>query len=136
MRDKQTLTTFIQSNDSGSFNNAKQDLPTYLNGLTEESFQQILTGVNIDDSKKYESGWQLFQHKIPMWLFVITCVLLGVLCFNYSLSLIPVLGLVSCLYMMAQIPAKSWFGFLIWLLIGLIIYFGFSYKNSKLNTAK
>ncbi|MBP7273546.1 MAG: amino acid permease [Saprospiraceae bacterium] len=134
--DKQTLTTFIQSNDSGSFNNAKQDLPTYLNGLTEESFQQILTGVNIDDSKKYESGWQLFQHKIPMWLFVITCVLLGVLCFNYSLSLIPVLGLVSCLYMMAQIPAKSWFGFLIWLLIGLIIYFGFSYKNSKLNTAK
>jgi APA family basic amino acid/polyamine antiporter len=35
--------------------------------------------------------------------------------------------------MMAQIPAKSWFGFVVWLLIGLVIYFGYGYNNSKLH---
>jgi APA family basic amino acid/polyamine antiporter len=83
-----------------------------------------------------ESGWALFQHKIPMWLFSLTCITLAVLAFRHQLSLIPILGLVSCFYMMAQIPAKSWFGFFIWLVIGLFLYFGYGYKNSKLNTTR
>jgi hypothetical protein len=49
-----------------------------------------------------------------------------------DLSLIPLLGLVSCLYMMAELSVWNWIYF-IWLLIGLTIYFGFSRKNSKLN---
>jgi UDP-N-acetylmuramate dehydrogenase len=53
-----------------------------------------------------------------------------------NLSLIPVLGMLSCLYMMAQIELKNWIGFTIWLFVGLIIYFSFSYKNSKLNLKK
>jgi len=63
---------------------------------------------------------------------VITCLWLTVLAFRHNLSLIPMLGLVSCFYMMAQIPAKSWMGFFIWLAIGLVIYFGYGYSNSKL----
>jgi hypothetical protein len=35
--------------------------------------------------------------------------------------------------MMAQIDLKNWIGFVIWLIIGLIIYFTYSYKKSKLN---
>jgi len=86
----------------------------------------------LSESNKYESGLQLFKHKIPMWLFIITCLVMAWLAFRHKLSLIPILGLVSCLYMMAQIPAKSWLGFLIWLLAGLVVYFGYGYKNSKL----
>ncbi len=86
----------------------------------------------MSDEEKYESGWDLFQHKIPMWLFVFTCFYLAVLSFRHSLSLIPVLGLIFCFYMMAQIPAHSWFGFSIWLVAGLVIYFGYSHKHSKL----
>jgi hypothetical protein len=37
--------------------------------------------------------------------------------------------------MMAQIPSKSWLGFLAWLAIGLVIYFGYGFKHSKLNKA-
>ncbi|MFM8372171.1 MAG: amino acid permease C-terminal domain-containing protein, partial [Bacteroidota bacterium] len=62
----------------------------------------------------------------------ITCLALAVGAFRYSLSLIPVLGLVSCFYMMAQIPAKSWAGFFIWLAAGLVFYFSYGYKNSRL----
>lgn len=70
--------------------------------------------------------------QIPNWLFLGLCMFMAVASFRHSLSLIPVLGLVFCFYMMAQIPSHSWFGFFIWLVVGLLIYFGFGYKNSKL----
>ncbi len=71
-------------------------------------------------------------HKLPMWLFAALCLWLSWLSFKHKLSLMPTIGLVSCFYMMAQIPAHSWLGFFIWLAIGLVIYFGYSFKNSRL----
>lgn len=79
--------------------------------------------------------WDLFKDKIPMWLFLVLCAIMTFLSFTKNLSLIPVLGLIFCFYMMAQIPLKSWLGFLIWLLIGLVIYFAFGFRNSKLSDA-
>ncbi|MCB9251101.1 MAG: hypothetical protein H6605_01420 [Flavobacteriales bacterium] len=51
-----------------------------------------------------------------------------------DLSLIPVLGTLSCLYLMSEIDHLSWMRFGVWLLIGLVIYFGYSIKRSKLNS--
>ncbi len=70
-------------------------------------------------------------HQIPMILFLLVSLLMAYWTFVHKLSLIPVLGLVCCLYMMAQIPAHSWLGFFIWLAIGLVIYFSYGYKHSK-----
>lgn len=78
--------------------------------------------------------WLSFKdgvHQIPMVLFLLVSLLMAYWTFIYKLSLIPVLGLVCCLYMMAQIPAHSWLGFFIWLAIGLVIYFSYGYKHSK-----
>lgn len=72
-------------------------------------------------------------HKIPMWIFIISSFLLTIWAFRKNLSLIPMLGLISCLYMMAELGIANWIGFGIWLFIGLIIYFGYSRKRSKLN---
>lgn len=69
---------------------------------------------------------------LPMFIFFIVFAILAVLSFIKNFSLIPVLGMVTCLYLMAQIHLKNWIGFSIWLIAGLVIYFGFSYKNSKL----
>ncbi len=74
-----------------------------------------------------------FEHAIPSYIFIITFVIMAILSFKHKISLIPVLGLLSCLYLMSEIPAPSWWRFLGWLVIGLIIYFTYSYKNSKLN---
>jgi APA family basic amino acid/polyamine antiporter len=79
-------------------------------------------------------SWDSFKDKIPMYLFLVLCAVLTVFCFLKKLTLIPVLGLIFCFYMMAQIPLSSWLGFTVWLLAGLIIYFSFSIKNSKLRT--
>ncbi|MXV17799.1 amino acid permease [Hufsiella ginkgonis] len=70
---------------------------------------------------------------IPMILFFVVALVVAVYTFLRNFSLIPVLGLLSCLYLMAQESASNWLRFLVWLIIGLVIYFLFSYKNSKLN---
>ena len=58
--------------------------------------------------------------------------MLTVLAFIKNLSLIPVLGLLSCFYLMTELGYTNWLRFLIWLVIGLVIYFTYSYKNSAL----
>ncbi len=46
--------------------------------------------------------------------------------------LIPTLGIIFCLYLMLNLPAVTWWRFVIWLLIGFVIYFAYSYKHSHL----
>ncbi|MBM3922549.1 MAG: amino acid permease [Sphingomonadales bacterium] len=47
-------------------------------------------------------------------------------------SLIPVLGMISCLYLMIEIPTISWSWFFAWMGVGLILYFSYGFRNSKL----
>ena len=73
---------------------------------------------------------------IPMIVFIIVCLLMAVLSFTKNLSLIPLLGLVSCCYLLTGMAVSNWMWFGIWLVIGLIFYFLYGYKNSKLNLSK
>lgn len=68
----------------------------------------------------------------PMALFWLVATIVAVLSFVKEFSLIPVLGLTSCFYLMAQESHTNWYRFLIWLVIGLVIYFTYGYKNSRL----
>lgn len=99
----------------------------------DAKYASVVAGLPINNELKYESGFSLFKHKIPMWIFLISLIGLTIWSFKENLSLIPLLGLVSCLYMMAELSVWNWIYFTAWLLIGLTIYFGFSRKNSKLN---
>ncbi len=73
---------------------------------------------------------------IPMLSFWIILSIVTYFSFRRNFSLIPVLGLVSCFYLMAQETNMIWIRFIAWLLIGLVIYFLYSRKNSKLATPK
>ena len=112
-----------------------QDIEHLLSQYQQDDvkYASVVAGLPISDSIKYESGFDLFKHKIPMWIFLIVLVGLTVWSYKENLSLIPLLGLICCLYMMAELSVWNWIYFGIWLLIGLVIYFGFSRKNSKLN---
>ena len=87
-----------------------------------------------DESFFNNEGFTHFAEKIPTWIFILFTVFISVMAFLHNLSLIPILGLLSCLYMMSQLELNNWIYFTGWLLLGLIIYFGFSAKNSKLNS--
>ena len=70
---------------------------------------------------------------IPMVVFFILIAVMLVLSFTKNLSLIPLLGLVSCCYLLTGMAVSNWMWFGVWLIIGLIFYFVYGYKNSKLN---
>lgn len=46
---------------------------------------------------------------------------------------IPALAIIFCVYLMMQLSAFTWKGFLVWLIFGLIIYFAYGYKHSRLS---
>ncbi len=73
------------------------------------------------------SNWTL-----SVWIFFILFFILVVLSFIFRLSLLPCLGILTCLYLMVHLTWQNWIRFLLWLLIGLSIYFLYGYKHSKL----
>ena len=113
--------------------NPNVDAEAFLNRLLPEQYERFVSQSAITFDKKYETGWNLFKHKIPMWIFLVICLIITYYCITKNLSLIPVLGLISCLYMMCELGISNWIGFGIWLVIGLIVYFLYGYKHSKLN---
>ncbi|MEG1266097.1 MAG: amino acid permease [Myroides sp.] len=116
------------------FNN---DLEAMLSSVKEKSEDQYVVMIEkapVDQQLKFETGFHLFKHKIPMWLFLVAMVFLCIWSFKKNLSLIPMLGLICCIYMMAELTIWNWLYFSVWLLIGLLIYFSYSRFNSKLNS--
>ncbi|MFQ5696072.1 MAG: amino acid permease, partial [Terriglobia bacterium] len=45
---------------------------------------------------------------------------------------LPVLGILSCLILMISLPLSTWARFVVWLALGLVIYFGYSRRHSRL----
>jgi basic amino acid/polyamine antiporter, APA family len=74
----------------------------------------------------------LTKEGFPMGIFWVVAAIIAVLSFVKDFSLIPVLGFTSCFYLMAQESHTNWYRFLIWLAIGLVVYFTYGFKNSRL----
>ncbi|HTH65786.1 MAG TPA: amino acid permease [Gemmatimonadales bacterium] len=47
---------------------------------------------------------------------------------------VPIMGIVTCFGLMLTLPADTWIRLVVWLLIGFLIYFGYSRKHSVLRT--
>ena len=77
-----------------------------------------------------------------MLAFVIVCV--GVMVMRYTqpnlprpykvplMPWTPLLGILVCFSMMYSLGVETWYRLVIWLLIGFVIYFGYSRFHSKL----
>jgi amino acid transporter len=72
-------------------------------------------------------------------LFLVFCLvggLLSVATFIRKYSMIPVLGVLFCAYLLIEIRAVAWEWFFVWMAIGLLIYFFYGYRKSKLTRSK
>jgi APA family basic amino acid/polyamine antiporter len=85
-----------------------------------------------DPSDPSLGGWDVFKHKIPLLIFMVVSLIITFYCFTSELSLIPVLGLLTCGYLMTELGWTNWARFLIWLVAGLALYFVYGAKHSKL----
>jgi APA family basic amino acid/polyamine antiporter len=46
---------------------------------------------------------------------------------------VPLVGVLACLWLMLGLPETAWVRFAIWLAVGLVFYFSFGYRRSRLN---
>jgi APA family basic amino acid/polyamine antiporter len=79
-----------------------------------------------------EGVWSAFSHKIPFLVFLIAALTMTILCIFKRLTLLPVLGVVSCAYLMTELGVSNWSRFGVWLLLGLAIYFRYGYAASHI----
>jgi basic amino acid/polyamine antiporter, APA family len=45
---------------------------------------------------------------------------------------IPVVSALACLYLMLNLSVETWIRFLVWLVVGLVVYFGYGHRNARL----
>ena len=69
---------------------------------------------------------------ISLIIFWLCAVVLAAVTFIKKYSLIPLMGLITCMYLLTGMTKSNWAWFLGWLAIGLVIYLLYGYKKSKL----
>ena len=104
--------------------------------LLAENYFTNLYDFNYKGNTDYESGKISFMDaalpKISLIIFWLLMVILAVLAFIKKWSLIPLMGVSTCLYLLTGMSKSNWLWFLAWLGLGLIIYFIYGYRKSKL----
>lgn len=97
----------------------------------------IFSGVeNIFSKTMYISILDEFlkaDHLIPYSFFILVSFSVTFYAIWLRWSLIPVLGLITNLYLMSELGITNWLRFGIWLVIGLVIYFCYGSRKSRLN---
>jgi amino acid transporter len=105
--------------------------PEYFSGLFDFSPDlKDLAGLSATEvDAKYSA---LATYNISTLIFWLALILLSLFSFRRKWQLIPLLGLSTCLYLLTGMTANNWIWFFAWFAIGLIIYFAYGYKRSKL----
>jgi basic amino acid/polyamine antiporter, APA family len=70
--------------------------------------------------------------KITTIVFWVLMVALAAFSFIKNYSLIPLMGVSTCSYLLTGMSKSNWIWFIGWLCLGLLIYFMYGYKKSKL----
>lgn len=78
------------------------------------------------------SAANIFEHRMLTIFFWLVWITLSIMSYKYNFSILPVMGILTNLYLMTELGASNWQIFGVWLLIGLVIYFTYGYRKSKL----
>ena len=87
-------------------------------------------------NQEYISGNKSFMDlatpNISLIIFWGAGIILAIFAFLRKYSLIPLMGVITCMYLLTGMTKANWLWFLAWLLLGVCIYFSYSYRRSKL----
>ena len=107
------------------FQLTKEDTDSVISGLTVRTPESIAAALADALSAKQTAN-------LSTIIFWIVCILLSLLAFMKNYSLIPLMGLTTCLYLLTGMSASNWAWFFGWMVLGLILYFMYGYRKSKL----
>jgi len=120
---------FVEGQFKVPYYNAKYSVPGLLIAILITL--QLLNPGGLSNIFALHSLEDFFQ-RIPTFAFIIVALLLAIESFRKNLSLLPVLGLLANFYLMTELGISNWMFFFFWLAGGLIVYFLYGVKHSKL----
>jgi len=105
--------------------------------LLSETYFTDLFNFDYSGNADYAAGrlsfWDVATPQVSLIIFWIFAVILALLTIVKKYSLIPLMGVITCSYLLTGMTKSNWVWFIGWLVLGLIIYFLYGYKNSKLH---
>ena len=103
--------------------------------LSKTYFSDIFN-FDFSGNTDYVSGKKSFMDvatpNLSLIIFWLSAIALAIFSFIKKYSLIPLMGLITCMYLLTGMTKANWLWFLAWLAIGLVIYFAYGFKKSKL----
>ena len=105
----------------------------------------LLTGVIVAVASAFGDAAETYDLTNIGTLFAFALVCAGVLILRFKeperprpfkvpfVWLLAPLGIAACLFVMVGLPWPAWERFMIWLAIGVVLYFAYGYSHSKLN---
>jgi APA family basic amino acid/polyamine antiporter len=107
----------------------------------------ILTGVAVGVCAMFTSIDEMVDLTNIGTLFAFVLVCIGILILRRRdpdrprsfrtpwVPLVPVLGILSCAYLMLGLPWVTWLRFALWLVVGLVVYYSYGFRKSGLRSA-
>ena len=107
----------------------------------------ILTGVLVGLFSMFVSIDEMVDLTNIGTLFAFVLVCIGIIVLRYRepnrprafktplVPLVPILGVISCLWLMQGLPAVTWIRFGLWLAVGMVVYFLYGFRKSGLRRA-
>jgi APA family basic amino acid/polyamine antiporter len=104
----------------------------------------IMTGVAVAAFSCFTNINEVVELTNIGTLFAFVLVSIGILVLRYVdpgrhrpfrtplVPIVPLLSVVSCGLLMLELPARTWWRFVIWLAVGLVFYFMYGYRHSRL----
>lgn len=80
----------------------------------------------------FSRGGSLWRYRV----FLALVMGMGYFIVRYNLSLLPMLGALSALYLIIELDTENWLRLGIWTAVGLALYFGYGYWHSKLRAGQ
>ncbi|MEO7523525.1 MAG: amino acid permease [Ferruginibacter sp.] len=114
--------------------NSNDSHPAFIK-LTDSIKAATTVNKKITEATDFISGndpGQSKTNKVSLVVFWILLVILSLLAFTKKYSLIPLMGVSTCLYLLTGMTLSNWLWFGGWLVLGLIVYFIYGFRKSKL----
>jgi amino acid transporter len=104
--------------------------------LLSKTYFADMFNFDFSNQADYTSGKLSFMDmatpNVTLIIFWLCALALAVSTLFKKFSLIPMMGLITCLYLLTGMTKSNWVWFIGWLVLGLVFYFLYGYKKSKL----
>jgi len=131
--DKATFTTLTTHLEANGVAGATTNLEGAVQEADEVVYEKAVRTAPLTADQLFYTGGAGLSANLLTYLFFVSFLVISIFSFRNSFSLIPVLGMLCCLYLMVEIPTRSWIVFFGWMAFGLVIYFSYGYWRSRLN---